>query len=155
MLTFVRGMSVVWVGGLLFGTGVLVACASEESSGDPRGGSTSSSSSGSSSGSATPDPTGGRDDKPASCFAACQNSSFNCEAKGASTVLKADLVLEGPGCHGLLKNADGSSVELKLDCNGGQISQVCVNSACGAALFSAFSFSYTPAGGASTVCTRE
>src|SRR5258708_7657695 len=50
------------------------------------------------------DPNNGRDEKPESCFAACQNTAFTCQAKsgGTSTVTKADLQLTQAGCEGKL-----------------------------------------------------
>lgn len=106
------------------------------------------------------DPNGGRDSLPASCFAACQNTAFACQATGTSTtVSEAELQVEGSGCTGTIKPSGGESVALKLDCTA---ATVCTGSApgapaneCAPATFSAFTFGYTPNGGTHTVCTRN
>src|SRR5688572_3136560 len=76
------------------------------------------------------DPSGGRDDTAASCFAACQNSTFTCQAKaGASTtVTEAELTPEPIGCVGTLKKGEEPAVALKLDCGE---RKVCVGGAPG------------------------
>jgi hypothetical protein len=113
-----------------------------------------------------PDPNGGRDTKPASCFAACQNTEFSCATKGGASpiVTNAELLREGDGCVGTLTADRGAANEkvlaLKLDCASGDI---CIATApggaptsCVAGTFSAFSFAYVPtAGGVMNLCTRN
>ena len=107
------------------------------------------------------DPNGGRDSEPASCFAACQNTGFTCQAKASTgtTVFATELLLDATGCSGSLKKTDEPAVALKLDCTQ---AQVCIGGApgttptdCVAATFSAFTYGYTPNGGVLTVCTRN
>jgi hypothetical protein len=111
----------------------------------------------------TPDDDEGRDNEAASCFAACQNTSFSCQAKaeGQSTAVgTADLMPEGGGCAGTLTTEGDEAFELELDCS---LRTVCVGSApgepatvCVSGMFSAFSFAYAPsAGGATNICTRN
>ncbi len=105
------------------------------------------------------DPNNGRDDKPESCFAACQNTAFTCLTKGASTTSKADLQLTQAGCEGTLTD-DGVALAMKIEC---LRAEVCLGAAAGQAAsecvkgtFSAFAFAYTPgSGGAQNVCTRD
>jgi hypothetical protein len=111
-----------------------------------------------------PDFSGGRDDKASSCYAACQNVSFTCQAKGDSslTFTTADLAAEETGCSGTLTAAGGppQAVAMKVDCSTGKI---CKGEApgqpatsCASGTFSAFSFAYAPSpGGAMNVCTRN
>jgi hypothetical protein len=110
--------------------------------------------------SGTPDPSGGRDDTTASCFAACQNGLFSCQAKSgtSTTVTTADITPEPAGCGGTLTKGT-EVVALKVDC---AERKVCVGSApgepassCVPATFSAFAFAYTPTGGAQNLCTRN
>jgi hypothetical protein len=112
-----------------------------------------------------PDPTGGRDDLAASCFAACQNTAFSCQAKSTSgtTVTAVDLTPDGTGCSGTI-TANGAASEtalaFKLECAS---RTVCMGSApgqpptsCVQATFSAFTFGYTPgSGGSINLCTRN
>jgi hypothetical protein len=110
---------------------------------------------------AQPDPNGGRDDKVASCYAACQNGAFTCQAKSASGVVVTTVEMTPEkigGCSGTL-TAGTQSVAMKLDCLAGK---VCTGDApdqpantCVAATFSAFSFAYVPAGAVQNVCTRD
>lgn len=100
----------------------------------------------------------GRDDKPASCYAACQNGSFTCKASGSAATTTVSLAPDQTGCAGTATTSAGA-LPMKLDCNQ---AKVCLASApggtpdgCTGGLFSAFSFSYTPAGGVENVCTRN
>jgi hypothetical protein len=95
---------------------------------------------------AVADPNDGRDSDPASCYAACQNTSFTCGS------LVANLAPDSAGCTGTIGPEGGASSTLKLDCGA---RNVCIDSACGGGTFSAFTFSYTPAGGAKVICTRD
>lgn len=110
-------------------------------------------------------PNGGRDDNASSCFAACQNAGFTCQAKGdtGATITTVDMILEPNGCAGTLTTGatmpNERSVAITIECAKGEI---CRGEAPGAAatvcvsgLFSAFSFSYIPAGGLENVCTRN
>lgn len=108
-----------------------------------------------------PDPKDGRDEDPASCYAACANTAFSCQAGNVAT--NADLVPDSTGCSGTLTTGKGTTdekaVALKLDCGA---KKICIGAApgqpandCVAGSFSAFSFSYTPAGGAQNVCIRD
>lgn len=109
-----------------------------------------------------PDPKDGRDEDPASCYAACSNTAFSCQAGNVAT--NADLIPDSTGCAGTLTTgkgtADEKAVALKLDCGA---KKICIGTApgqpadnCVAGSFSAFSFSYTPAaGGAQNVCIRD
>lgn len=111
--------------------------------------------------SSTPDPSGGRDDSASACFAACQNSSFSCQARsGTSTALTTvELALDGlVGCVGTT-TAGTETKSLKLDCTA---RKVCVGDSatqtpttCVSATFSALSFAYASGGGPETVCTRN
>ncbi|MBX3222333.1 MAG: hypothetical protein KF795_17570 [Labilithrix sp.] len=107
------------------------------------------------------DRNGGRDTSAASCFAACQNTAFTCQAKNGSrtTVSEAELTLDATGCTGSLKQGTAAAVALRLDC---AEAQVCIGGApgttpsdCVDATFSAFTYGYTPSGGVLTVCTRN
>jgi hypothetical protein len=110
-------------------------------------------------------PNGGRDDNASSCFAACQNAGFTCQAKGdtGATITTVDMLLDAKGCSGTLTTGstmpNEQSVAITIECAKGEI---CRGEAPGAAatvcvsgLFSAFSFSYVPAGGPENVCTRN
>lgn len=110
------------------------------------------------------DPTGGRDEKPESCFASCQNSSFTCQAKDGttSTLTTVSLQLDDKGCGGKFrKSSDGpeTAVNIQLSCLD---ADVCLGSAPGQAAsgcvtgaFSATTFSFTPSGGKLTTCVRD
>lgn len=112
-----------------------------------------------------PDPAGGRDDSPASCYAACQNGGLTCQSKGDSSAILTTVELspEPGGCAGTLTTGSTTpteqSVAIKIDCKTvtickgdapGQPATTCVPGT-----FSAFSFAYSPAGGAQSVCTRN
>jgi hypothetical protein len=113
-----------------------------------------------------PDPSGGRDDSPASCYAACQNGAFTCQTKGdpGAAILNAELTPDANGCAGTLTTASASpseqSVALQIDC---KAVTVCRGDApgqpattCAAGTFSAFSFAYRQgAATVATVCTRN
>lgn len=110
-----------------------------------------------------PDPNQGRDDDPASCYAACSNPSFTCQAGTAITHASVTPDQEGKGCVGTLTEGKGTASEksyaILLDCGK---KQVCIGdtpgqpaTACVSATFSATSFGYTPASGAQNVCTRD
>lgn len=107
------------------------------------------------------DRNGGRDTSAASCFAACQNTSFSCQAKvGAATTLsEAELTLDATGCTGSVTRGTSPAVALRLDC---VEAQVCVGGSpgttpadCVDATFSAFTYAYTSEDGAFTLCTRN
>jgi hypothetical protein len=145
--------------------GFAVACSSESPSDERSSGTSSSGGGGGGSDAglteAGVDVNGGRDTLPASCFAACQNVAFTCQEKTASktTVSEAELTLTNLGCEGTIKEGAGEAVAMKVDC--GEL-KVCVGgapgtspTACVPGTFSAFTFGYTPAGGALTVCTRN
>ena len=151
------------LGAVLFAL-VLPACSSEDAS--PERTNAPSSSEEESSGddadgvSATPDPEGGRDDSTASCFAACQNGLFSCQAQSGATITvsSADVTPDIQGCSGTMTEGD-VVVALELNC---AQSTVCLGSAPGEAAticvpgtFSAFSFAYTPNGSAKNLCTRN
>lgn len=129
-----------------------IGCAEETTSSDRK---STPSSSGSDAGTdatteaATADPNDGRDSDPASCYAVCSNTSFTC---GSSPALVANLAPDEKGCTGTIGPAGGATKPLKLDCGP---REVCVDGACVGGSFSAFTFSYTPAGGAKIVCTRD
>lgn len=94
----------------------------------------------------TPDPNDGRDTEPASCYAACSNSSFTCGT------LVANLAMDSAGCSGTIGPAGGTTQTLKLDCGA---KTVCVDSTCVEGRYSATTFAYTPAGGKQVICTRD
>lgn len=143
------------------------ACSSEDGGGTDRS-STGSGGSGADAGTdaAAPqaDPNQGRDDLPASCFAACSNADFSCQAKTASgtSVTTAELAPDSEGCSGTLTTASASGdtvVAMKVDC---LARKVCLGSAAGqpatscvAATYSATSFAYALSSGALNVCTRN
>lgn len=113
-----------------------------------------------------PDPTGGRDDKAASCYAACQNGAFTCQTKGdpSAVLTTIELTPETGGCSGTLTTGSTTpneqSVAMKLDCTLGDVCQgdapAQPATTCLKGLFSAFSFSYVPKGAtAQRVCTRN
>jgi len=87
------------------------------------------------------DPNDGRQEDPAACYAACANTSFTCGD------IAATVAFEQTGCSGTI----GTST-LQLDCGA---KKVCVDGTCVAATFDAFSFAYTPAGGAKVICRRD
>jgi hypothetical protein len=142
----------------------LLACSESSSDDDRRSVSSSSGNNGGRDAGLTEagvDPNDGRDSEPASCFAACQNTAFTCQAKGASstTITEAELVIGGSGCTGTLKTSGGTTVALKLDC---AERTVCIGGApgttptdCAPGTFSAFSYAYTPKDDVLTVCTRN
>jgi hypothetical protein len=112
------------------------------------------------------DPTGGRDENPASCYASCQNAHFTCQTKGDSSAALAtvEVAVDERGCSGTIlvgsTTPPEQAVAFKVDCHDmtvcrgdapGQPATACVSGT-----FSAFGFAYTPsAGGASSVCTRN
>ncbi len=110
-------------------------------------------------------PNGGRDDNASSCFAACQNAGFTCQAKGESgaTITTVDMLLEAKGCAGTLTTGatmpNEQSVAITIECAKGEICRGetpgAAATVCVSGLFSAFSFSYIPAGGPENVCTRN
>jgi hypothetical protein len=109
-------------------------------------------------------PNGGRDDNASSCFAACQNSGFTCQAKGDSTIVTVEMLLDPKGCTGTLTTGSTtpteSSVAITIECAKGEICRGASPGApadlCVSGLFSAFSFSYVPSAGApENVCTRN
>jgi hypothetical protein len=138
---------------------LIVGCSSSSGSGDNRQTTDAGATDASDGGPTTPpDPNDGRDDKPASCYATCQNTSFACKTKGSATVTTLDLAPDQTGCAGT-QTKDGNATPIKLDCN---VAKVCTADAegkdptdCVGGLFSAFSFAFTPAGGAQLVCTRN
>lgn len=137
----------VWIGGAAM---LSVACAEESTSKErsnvnPPGGDAGAEAS-TSSEAGTPDPNDGRDTEPASCFAACSNSSFTCGS------LVANVTPESTGCSGTIGPATGATQTLKLDCGA---KKVCVESSCVDGRYSATTFAYTPAGGTQIVCTRD
>ena len=111
-----------------------------------------------------PDPAGGRDDNAASCYAACQNTSFTCQTKGTATttITTAELALDDRGCSGTMSIGSANPTEnvaLKIDCRSREI---CKGAApeqpattCVAGTYSAFSFAYANAAGGTTLCTRN
>lgn len=128
-----------------------VACAEESTSKErgnvtPPAGDGGPSSDASSSEAGTPDPNDGRDTEPASCYAACSNSSFTCGT------LVANLAMDSAGCTGTIGPAGGATQTLKLDCGA---RKVCIESACVEGRYSATTFAYTPSGGKQVVCTRD
>ena len=116
---------------------------------------------------ATPEaaPNGGRDDNASSCFAACQNAGFTCQAKGdtGATITTVDMILDAKGCSGTLTTGatmpNEQSVAITNECAKGEICRGeapgAAATVCGSGLFSAFSFSYVPSGGPENVCTRN
>jgi hypothetical protein len=111
------------------------------------------------------DPTGGRDDNAASCYAACQNTRFTCQTKGDSSAALAtvDVAVDERGCSGTIGSVSAPAdqgLAIKVDCRD---KTVCKGDAPGApatvcvsGTFSAFSFAYTPSGAAAaSVCTRN
>ena len=110
-------------------------------------------------------PNGGRDDNASSCFAACQNAGFTCQAKGdtGATITTVDMLLEAKGCAGTLTTGatmpNEQSVAITIECAKGEICRGetpgAAATVCVSGLFSAFSFSYIPAGGPENVCTRN
>ncbi len=116
---------------------------------------------------ATPEaaPNGGRDDNASSCFAACQNAGFTCQAKGdtGATITTVDMILDAKGCSGTLTTGatmpNEQSVAITIECAKGEICRGeapgAAATVCGSGLFSAFSFSYVPSGGPENVCTRN
>jgi hypothetical protein len=111
-----------------------------------------------------PAPNGGRDQSGSSCYAACQNGSFTCQEKSATStvVTTASMVLDAKGCSGTLTtgSAMGPAVALTIDCT---TIQICRGAAAGepatvcvSGTFSAFTFAYEPSAGApKNVCTRD
>lgn len=108
-----------------------------------------------------PDPKDGRDEDPASCYAACSNTAFSCQAGDVAT--HANLNPDASGCSGLLTTGRGTAEEkgfaMKLDCGA---KTVCLAdtpdgpaTTCVSGSFSAFSFSYKPASGGENVCIRD
>jgi hypothetical protein len=95
-----------------------------------------------------PDPEDGRDTEPASCYAACSNSTFTC-VPGALVV---SVTPDSAGCTGTVGPAGGTQQTMKLDCGA---KKVCVDSACVDGRYSATTFAYTPSGGSQVVCTRD
>ena len=136
-------------------------CSSSDS--DLGTGSSSGSSSGGDSGTdadaAVADPNGGRDNLAASCFASCQNVGFSCVPHGGSNTDIATVQVAGVsgGCAGNSLTGEAKS-SISIDC---LTSTVCTGAdgatptACVPGLFSAFTFSFTPAGGVQTICTRN
>ncbi len=108
------------------------------------------------------DRNGGRDASAASCFAACQNTSFTCQAKdgaAARTTSRVELTLDATGCTGSVTIGTSAAVALRLDC---VEAQVCIGGSPGStptdcvdATFSAFTYAFTPEDGAFTLCTRD
>jgi hypothetical protein len=94
----------------------------------------------------TPDPNDGRDTEPASCYAACANSSFTCGS------LVANVTPDSAGCTGTIGPASGTTQTLKLDCGA---KEVCIEGTCVDGRYSPTTFAYTPAGGTQIVCTRD
>jgi hypothetical protein len=143
---------------LAFSAGLLVAFTGACSA-DPASGQTTASSSdaGSEAASAPADPTGGRDASPASCYAACQNSAFNCQTTGSLETFAAEVALDDRGCSGTLTPAAGSSasVALKLDCRAATVCRASAAgqdaTACVPGSFSAFTFAFA----GNIVCTRR
>ena len=110
-------------------------------------------------------PNGGRDDNASSCFAACQNAGFTCQAKGdtGATITTVEMILDAKGCAGTLTTGSATpnekSVAITIECAKGEIcsgeSPGAAATVCVSGLFSAFSFSYVPAGAPENVCTRN
>ena len=103
-----------------------------------------------------PDPNDGRDEKPASCYAACSNTLFACKT-GAENA-KADLFNEMTGCQGKLTTGDKVQA-MKLDCNEHKVCLADTTDGdptnCAPGLFSAVSFAYKiGAATQHTICTR-
>lgn len=138
----------VWIGGVAM---LCVACAEESTSKErsnvAQPGADAGANEASTTDAGTPDPDDGRDTEPASCFAACQNTSFVCGS------LVANVAPDSVGCVGTIGPSGSSTTQtLKLDCGA---KKVCVDSACVDGRYSAFTFAYTPANGTQVVCTRE
>ena len=131
---------------------LVVACAEESTSKErtnvtPPAGDGGSEASTSDAG--TPDPEDGRDTDPASCYAACSNSTFTCAPGG----LVASVTPDSAGCTGTIGPAGSPTTQtLKLDCGA---KKVCIESTCADGRYSATTFAYTPSGGSQIVCTRE
>ena len=128
-----------------------VACADESTSKErsnvtPPAGDAGTNETGTSAEAGTPDPEDGRDTEPASCYAACSNSSFTCGS------LIANVAPDSAGCTGTIGPATGATQTLKLDCGA---RKVCVEGTCVDGRYSATTFAYTPAGGTQVVCTRD
>lgn len=97
----------------------------------------------------TPDPEDGRDTDPASCYAACSNSTFTCTPGG----LVASVTPDSAGCTGTLGPAGSPTTQtLKLDCGA---KKVCIEGTCVDGRYNATTFAYTPSSGSQIVCTRE
>lgn len=94
----------------------------------------------------TPDPDDGRDTEPASCYAACSNTSFTCGS------VVANVSPDSAGCTGTIGPPGGATQTLKLDCGA---KKVCVESSCVDGRYSATTFAFAGAGGAQVVCTRD
>lgn len=93
------------------------------------------------------DPEDGRDEDPASCYAACSNTTFTCSSNVVAT-----LAPEQTGCTGTVGPAGGATKTLKLDCGA---KKVCIDGTCIDGKFSAFTFAYTQAGATEVICTRD
>jgi hypothetical protein len=98
----------------------------------------------------------GRDETPASCFAACQNTEFSCQTQSGTnrTPTLAELSPSATGCVGTSK-AGASTQPLELDCTqakacwGPEGSRTCATAA-----FSALSFAFARGAAGTTICTR-
>jgi hypothetical protein len=151
----------------LAAAGLVVGCTAETTSADRTSVPTQAPDAGADADAATqaPDPSGGRDDNAASCYAACQNTAFTCQTKGASTtaISTAELAVDERGCSGTIVASGAAAGEegaaLKLDCHDRTICKADAPgqpaTACVAGVYSAFSFAYALAGGGTMVCTRN
>lgn len=92
------------------------------------------------------DPTGGRDNKPASCFAACQNVAMTCNAKGSVTTSDVSLALDSyTGCVGTI-----GTKAFKINCLADPVPQVCVADECEDGTFTAITLAF-----GDTICSKN
>lgn len=149
-----RREALVGVAVIALASTALLACSGASTSGDGEAGDPGA---GGSSGAAKVDVKQGRDETPASCFAACQNTAFSCQTKAGTTrtTTLAELSPSPTGCVGSSK-AGASTQPLELDCTqakacwGPEGGRTCVSAA-----FSALSFAFDRGGAAgTTICTR-